>query len=330
VTFAAVDEAGAVVRTSKDLRALQAGLAPRVRSSVAAATVLPHSDLEREGLTTWDLDALPETIETRVGETTVRAFPALADRGDDVAIVLETTPEAQRRVHRSGVRRLLLLATPSPTGYVQDHLTSAEKLALAASPYPSTRALFADALVACVDDAVPELAEIRTRAAFEAARDRVGAGLVDALFATVSSVSTILATLRDADRAITAASSLALMAPLADARAQAERLVHPGFVSATGIARLPRIPVYLRGIVSRVARMQDNPGRDRQWMNEVEEATRRYVSAGGELPLDPDAPERLRHARWMLEELRLSLFAQELRTAEPVSLQRITRVLEGR
>jgi ATP-dependent helicase HrpA len=89
------------------------------------------------------------------------------------------------------------------------------------------------------------------------------------------------------------------------------------------------VAVYLSAIVHRVAKLQDNPGRDRSWLTEIEHATQLYVSAGGDLPLPPDAPEHLRKARWMLEELRLSLFAQHLPTSAPVSVQRITKVLGG-
>jgi ATP-dependent helicase HrpA len=228
---------------------------------------------------------------------------------------------------RAGIRRLLQLAIPSPVSYVQEHLTGAEKLMLAASPYRSTKELFDDCMIACIDALVTEI--FYTKAEFEAARDRVSAAVLEMMFQTVAQVSAILAAQRDAEKAISTTSSMALIAPLADAREQVANLVYPGFVSATGLAQLHRIPVYLRAITTRVSKLSDNPGRDRAWLSDVEEATRRYVSAGGDLPLPADAPAHLRHARWMLEEFRLSLFAQEIRTAEPVSLQRITKVLGG-
>jgi ATP-dependent helicase HrpA len=122
---------------------------------------------------------------------------------------------------------------------------------------------------------------------------------------------------------------MTLIAPLADARSQLEALVHPGFVSVAGLATLARVPVYLEGIKHRVSKLAENPGRDRAWMMDVATATERYISAGGELPLKPGVQPHIVRARWMLEELRLSLFAQHLGTAEPVSLQRITKVLTG-
>jgi ATP-dependent helicase HrpA len=325
-TFAVVGERGKVLASGKSLSALQLQLKAPARESVARATSTPKSDLEREGLTTWDFDELPRTLDTKHAGGVVRAWPALVDSGKSVSIQLMSTEVDQLRSQRGGVRRMLQLAIPAPTAYVQEHLTTAEKLALAASPYRSNAELFDDCLAACID-AVVDTSTIFTRSEFAAARERVNAGIVDAMFDAVSDVSRVLAAAREADRAISAASNVALLAPLADARAQLGSLVHPGFVSRAGLVRLRRVPVYLQGIVHRVGKLAENLGRDRTWQAEVQEATQRYVSAGGDLPLQPDAPAHLARARWMLEELRLSLFAQHLPTAEPVSLQRITKVL---
>ena len=209
---------------------------------------------------------------------------------------------------------------------MQEHLTTQEKLALATSPYRSNAELFEDCMAACIDAVVGDRA-IFTRAQFEAARNAVSAGIVDALFQVVAQVGGVLAASRAAEKAITSASSLALMAPLADAREQLSNLVYRGFVSATGTAQLRRLPIYLAGITHRVGKLQENPGRDRAWLTEVEDATKRYERAGGTLPLPAVTPARLRRARWMLEELRISLFAQHLGTTEPVSVQRIAKVL---
>jgi len=327
MTFAVVDARNTIVARSKDLSSLRLKLATRTRESVVAVSKPAPNALERSGITTWDFGELPTTIETRHGSGTVRAYPALVDLGAAVGIRLFSNPADQLRSMRGGIRRLLQLAIPSPVSYVQDHLTGAEKLMLAASPYRSTKELFDDCMVAVIDSIVGT--PFFTEAEFAAARDRVSAASLDAMFQTVAQVSAILAAQRDAEKAISATSSMALIAPLADAREQVANLVYPGFVSSTGLAQLHRIPVYLRAITTRVGKLSDNPGRDRAWLSDVEEATQRYTSAGGDLPLPTDAPEHLRHARWMLEEFRLSLFAQEIRTAEPVSLQRITKVLGG-
>jgi len=170
---------------------------------------------------------------------------------------------------------------------------------------------------------------LRTRAEFEAVRDAIGASIVERMFETVALVARILRTAREADRAISGASSIQLMAALGDARTQLEALVPAGFVSATGLERLRHLPRYLEAIVVRVRKLVENPGRDRQAMNQLEPSIAAFEAAGGRIPIDPEAPPHLVRVRWMLEELRVGLFAQELRTAETVSPQRIAKALAG-
>ncbi|MGN6503032.1 MAG: ATP-dependent RNA helicase HrpA [Pseudolysinimonas sp.] len=329
MTFAAIDERGRRLGSAKDLATLQGRFAERTRTSVAKATTAsaPDRSRERTGITSWDVGDIPEVIESRVGAGTVRGFPALVDEGASVALRVFATATEQAREQPRGVRRLLALTVPSPLGYVNDHLTQQEKLLLAAAPYPSTAALLDDALLAVLGEQVAGRAPY-TAAGFEALRSEVSAGLMDALFALVAQVAKAIDAGRIADRAISAASGLAFMAPLADARAQLNALIAPWFVRSAGLAALRRMPVYLAGITHRVERLADNPGRDRQWQTEIELAVALYRDAGGTLPLEPDADPRLAQVRWMLEELRLSLVAQHLGAVGPVSVQRIRRALD--
>jgi len=193
--------------------------------------------------------------------------------------------------------------------YVAEHLSRQEQLALAVSPYPGARAVIEDtarALLATGGEATP-----------------------DALFPRVELVARILGKAREAERAIRSATTLSLVGPLGDAKGQLGALLHPGFIATTGLAQLPRFPAYLDGILLRVQKLPENPGRDRVWQSELERATALYRGAGGPLPLEPATPPALARVRWLLEELRLSLFAQGIPTSEPVSLQRIDRVLAG-
>ncbi|MCU1526820.1 MAG: ATP-dependent helicase HrpA, partial [Frondihabitans sp.] len=330
MTFAVVDESSRVVGIDKDLAALQTSLATDTRKSVARATETPKVTIQRADLTKWDFDDLPTFVDTKHGDTTVRAYPALVDDGASVSIQLMATAADQALATPRGVRRLLMLALPSPIAYVQQHLTSAEKLILATSPYQNTASLFADCLVAVVDDVLFRVKPdgiVFTKKEFETVRDRVNAAVMDSMFQTVSLVARTLTAARDADKALKQATNLALLPALTDAREQRDRLIFPGFVSGTGLQQLQRVPVYLVGIQRRIAKLLENPARDRAWMVEVQQATARYVDAGGAFPPGASAPASLVRARWLLEEFRLSLFAQDLRPAESVSLQRIQKVL---
>lgn len=350
VSFRAVDERGRAVGTDRDLAALQDRLSGRARASVArslsrqpqpaasrrgprpadAAPAATSAFAERTGLTDWSFDDLPDVVDTKVAGGVVRGYPAIVDEGQSVALRIESTPEAAARATRAGVRRLLLLSVPSPSAYVLDHLTSAEKLAVAASPYPSAKALVEDARVA-VADAVTERSTggnpVRTRAAFDTVRDALSAAVVDELFDTVSLTARILTAARDVERAVREQNSLTLLGTLNDVKGQLAGLLYPGFVSRTGLARLAHLPRYLRGALERVRSLPDNPGRDRQRMTEFERAATVFAEAGGTIPAPAGATPAIEHARWLLEELRVSLFAQQLGTAEPVSLQRIQKAL---
>ncbi|TCL81455.1 MULTISPECIES: ATP-dependent RNA helicase HrpA [unclassified Rathayibacter] len=333
VTFAIADERGRTVAAGKELAPLAERLRGRVRDEVARVVEARVPDaLERRGIKTWDMAELPRVTDTRQGGNTIRAYPALIDDGDSVSIRLLATAEDQAREHPRGVRRLLLLATPSPVAYVQQYLTANEKLVLAQSPYQNTTALFGDCLLACVDAVLWRMKPdgmLFLRAEFDAVRDRVSGSVMDSMFETVKTVTTILTTARGVEKALKASTSMALLPALTDAREQLTGLVHPGFVSATGLERLRHLPRYLGGITERFGKIGENVGRDRVWLNEVQAAQELYRSAGGTIPLPPHAPERLVRARWLIEELRISFFAQSLGTVESVSLQRIRKVLAG-
>lgn len=333
ISFRAVDERGRALGVEKDLTLLQAKLAEKTRTQVAKVAQARRADpIERTGLTKWDFDELPRFIDSDQGGHTVRGYPALVDHRDSVAIEIMATEADQLRALPGGVRRLLLLQTASPVSYVQNHLTAPEKLTLAASPYPSTPALFEDCLAACINDVLYRMnpsGAVFMRAEFEKIRDRVSQSVMNSMFETVSLVSRVLGAAREADKALSSATSLSLLPALADMKAQRAGLVYPGFVSATGLTRLRDLPRYLAGITHRAQRLPDNPNRDRAWQNDIEAATARFTAAGGKIPLPEHAAENLVRARWMLEEFRISLFAQHLGTSESTSLQRITKVLDA-
>jgi len=168
---------------------------------------------------------------------------------------------------------------------------------------------------------------VRSRATFDAVRDAFSGVVVDELFQAVSLVARILTGARDVERAVRDQNSLTLLASLNDVKAQLAGLVYPGFVARTGVERLAHVPRYLRGALDRVKALSDSPGRDRQRQTEYERATTLYTESGGTFPLAVGAPPPLARVRWLLEEYRVSLFAQALGTAEQVSLQRIQKAL---
>ncbi|GAB3600592.1 ATP-dependent RNA helicase HrpA [Microbacterium tumbae] len=348
MNFRAVDERGRVAGSARDLSALQSELSDRARASVArsiartdqsrrpdAAVVAAaaRGPLEQAGLTSWTFGELPAVLDTRVAGGVVRGYPAIIDEGRTVSVRVEATAESAEAATRGGILRLVLLNVPSPASYVQEHLTSQEKLALAASPYQNAAALIEDARAAVaravIDETVPG-GIVRTEVAFARVRDAVNAALVDRLFATVSLIARTLTASREVERGIKAQNSLALLGPLNDIRSQLSGLIRPGFVSAAGVDRLAHFPRYLEGMLDRLKTLANEPGKDRARMTEFERMARAFEDAGGAIPLPTDAPGALEEVRWLLEEYRISVFAQRLGTAQPVSPQRIQKALSGR
>lgn len=347
MNFRAVDERGRVAGSDRDLRALQTQLSDRARSSVARSIAAPprtsgplrvSSDpapkIEQTGLTAWTVGDLPEVLDTRVAGGVVRGYPAIVDQGKTVSVRVESTADAAAAATRAGVLRLVLLGVPSPSSYVQEHLTSQEKLALAASPYQTAAALIEDCRAAVarrvIDAATDGTGIVRSESEFTRVRDAVSASLVDDLFACVSLVARVLTKAREVERGIKAQNSLALLGPLNDIRTQLSGLLHPGFVSAAGVERLAHFPRYLEGMLDRLKTLTNEPGKDRARMTEFERMAKAFEDAGGTTPLAADAAPALIEVRWLLEEYRISVFAQRLGTAQAVSPQRIMKALAGR
>jgi len=361
--FQVVDADGRVLGSGRQLQELQQRLADRAREAVAVrvqtqeaagrgagehsrtvddgsgrAAARPQRGpiAERAGLRSWELGELPAFVDVPGGGRSgaryvVRAYPALVPEGDAVALRLLGSAEEQAAAHPAGVRRLLRLALPSPLPYVQEHLTAAEKLSLASSPYPGGPAgLLDDGLDAIIADRLARLCPdgmIRSAEDYERVLSEVTAASMDELFRLAGLAARILDGWRRADRAIRDTPAREHLPALQDARAQLDALVFPGFLSRTGLERLPRLPVYLEALRLRLERLPGDAARDRARMAEVRTATERYLGAGGTLPLEPGTPAGVVSARWLLEELRVSLWAQQLGTAGPVSLQRIVRAL---
>ncbi|MBY6062444.1 ATP-dependent RNA helicase HrpA [Microbacterium esteraromaticum] len=348
MNFRAVDERGRVAGSARDLGELQQKLSDRSRQSVtrslqrptpragaahdakAVAAASVRAPIERDDLTDWTFGDLPDVLDTKVAGGTVRGYPAVIDRGASVSVRVEATADAATAATREGVLRLVLLNLPSPASYVQSHLTAPEKLALAASPYASVAALIEDSRVAVVRALIEQHLPggvTRNQAEYTRVRDAVNAELVDSLFACVSLVARILTKSRDVERGIKAQNSLALLGPLNDIRTQLAGLIRPGFVSSTGVERLNHLPRYLDGMLDRLKTLSNEPGKDRTRMTEYERMQKAFEDAGGTIPLPADAPAALVEVRWLLEEYRISVFAQRLGTAQPVSPQRIMKAL---
>ncbi|MEV4463951.1 ATP-dependent RNA helicase HrpA [Micromonospora echinofusca] len=325
VSFRVLDEENKPVAEGKDLPALQRRLKAEVRQVVAAAA----PDVVRTGLRTWSIDDLPRTIEQVRAGYAVTAYPALVDEGDTVGVKVFDSPAEQEAAHWAGTRRLLRLTVPSPAKFLQGRLSNEAKLALSRNPHGGVQELISDAAGAAIDKLIGDAGGPAWDAeGFAALRDKVRADLVDTVVEIMDRVRRVLAAAYTVEQRLGATRNLAVVAALADIRAQLNGLVHKGFVTETGYARLPDLLRYLTAIERRLDRLPGNPQRDKQQQDRVAVVQKEYQEMLAALPPGRRQSAAVRQIRWMIEELRVNVFAQALGTPYPVSEQRIYRAMD--
>ena len=288
------------------------------------------------------MPTLPRSITQTSGSMTLRAFPALVPQGTAAAPaagvrVMASAAEADRE-HRAGLARLLLARIALATNRVTTRWTGREALMLAASPYADTAALVADAQLASALALVDELstpADVRDPEAFEtlvaAARD----AHEDRVYQILSHVVRALEASAEADAAVRSHPQASLKETTRDVAAHGKTLLYEGFVSATPASALPHLGRYLRAGAMRIERAASSPGaltRDLEDMDRIHQAEAEIAATREALerrPYDARRDAALTQARWMAEELRVSMFAQTLGTPNKVSMKRLLGVLAG-
>jgi ATP-dependent helicase HrpA len=357
VSFKVVDSKGKVLDEGKDLAALQERLAPATRRAIAESlgatpgTTAPRSPgkgagrpaagtptvpgdgpppgtgfTEQSGLTAWTFGTVQRQVSNTIKGHTITGYPALVDQGTSVALRVFQTPSEQQAAMRGGVIRLLALRVPAPDRYVLEHLNNTEKLTFSQNPHGSVSALIADCALAAIDKLTP--AELPwDRRSFDELYEQVRAELIDTVFSVTAVVERILASTRRIEKQLKGTTSLALISALNDVKSQLEQLVFPGFVARTGYAQLSQLPRYLAAVEKRLEKLPGNVQRDALHMAAVQRLEDDFDDAVSALLPGRRAGSELSQVRWMIEELRVSLFAVELGTPFTVSEKRIRAVL---
>lgn len=324
--FRIEEEDGRLVAEGDDLEALRARVRPRLQAELTASA---GSTLERSGLRAWTIGTLPRTVELPGTGGMAKAYPALVDEGAGVGVRVMDTPGEQWVAMHGGTRRLLLLSVPGATlKHVQGQLGAGAALALATAPHGSAAAVLDDAMNAAVDALMAEAGGPAWDAAsFARLRDHVAGNLVERTTAIVAQVSRILALRGEIMERIATLAAPQYEAVRLDVARQAGRLVYPGFVAGTGVARLDDVERYLRGAVHRLDRVPDHRAADADRMKAVHELEHAVQERRASWPPGRPFPPALFEVGWLLEELRMSHFAQPLGVRGQVSSKRIRRAL---
>ncbi|WP_186033418.1 ATP-dependent RNA helicase HrpA [Burkholderia gladioli] len=278
-----------------------------------------------ENLTTWNFGKLPELLEIRRRGQTLFGYPALVDRGTHCDVEVFDSPEEAARIHRAGLRRLFALQLKEPIKYLEKNLPGLREMAMQYMTLGSQDEL-RDQLIdtaldrACLQDPLPV-----DDAGFHARRDE-GRSRLNLLAQEIARlVGQILAEYAGLGKKLAQAKPFA--AAHADMMAQLGALVGKRFVIDTPYPQLAHFPRYLKGIAMRIDKLKADAARDARQLAEFAPLNQQYQRALSQRGGAADA--RLTEFRWLLEELRISLFAQELRTPMPVSVKRLHKVWES-
>ncbi|WP_153503003.1 ATP-dependent RNA helicase HrpA [Cumulibacter manganitolerans] len=325
MTFRVVDETAQVVGAGKDLDALRERLGGAQRAQVAVVA----RSAERTGLTSWSVGTIDRSVDLQTKHGPVPGYPALVVEGDQLALRVRHSPASAEDAMRGAVGWLLVRELPSVGSQVTRALSPQQKVALTQAPHASAAALYADVQRAVARAAIDRAGLPWDEPAYAALRADARSHQVADTLTAMERTAAVLEAKMAADTALDGVRRVASVAvAVADIDRQLEFLVPPGFVARHGIARLPDITRYLRGVAVRVGRLRENPPRDRLSMLEVHDLLTEYAELAAAFPADEPLPADLTEIRWMIEELRLSLFAQVIKPRYSVSAARVRKAMD--
>ncbi|RZR48088.1 ATP-dependent RNA helicase HrpA [Vibrio vulnificus] len=327
VTFRAVDERNRKLKEHKDLHELKESLKEKVQETLSKVA---DDDIEQQGLHTWSFGELPQVYQQKRGGYQVKAFPALVDNKDSVEIKLYETEQEQISAMQAGQRRLILLNVPSPIKYLHANLPNKSKLGLYFNPYGKVLDLIDDCIACGVDKLIEEQGGLVWEPEkFEALKEHVRAELGDTVVDIAKQVETILTTAFNINKKLKGKIDFTMAFALSDIKAQIEGLIFKGFATECGWKRLPDILRYMKAIERRMEKLPIDPNKDRLHMLKIESVVKDYKELLNKIPKGLAVPENVKEIRWMIEELRVSFFAQQLGTPYPVSDKRVKNAIEA-
>ncbi|ASI90900.1 ATP-dependent RNA helicase HrpA [Vibrio mediterranei] len=327
ITFRAVDHRNRKLKENRNLYELKESLKDKVQQTLSKVA---DDDIEQQGLHTWSFGELPKVYSQKRGGFDVKAYPALVDNKDSVEIKLFETEVEQEQVMKEGQRRLLLLNVPSPIKYLHTNLPNKSKLGLYFNPYGKVLDLIDDCISCGIDKLIEGQGGLVWDAdKFEQLKEYVRGELGDTVVDIAQQVETILTTAFNINKKLKGRVDLTMAFALSDIKAQIEGLIFKGFATECGWKRLPDILRYLKAIEKRMEKLPIDPNRDRMHMLKVESVTQDYKELLNKIPKGMKIPENVKEIRWMLEELRVSYFAQQLGTPYPVSDKRVLNAIDA-
>lgn len=325
MTFRVVDENGKKIAESMNLDELKFNLKDRVQESISAVA---DDGIEQSGLHIWSFAELPQCYEQKQRGFSVKAFPAIVDEKDAVGIKLFETEFEQAVAMQQGLRRLLLLNVPSPIKYLHEKLPNKAKLGLYFTPFGRVLDLIDDCIACAVDKLIADFGGfVWDEAGFEKLRDFVRENLNEVTVDIAQKVEQILSLNHALNQRLKGKMDFTMAFAFSDIKAQLGGLIYPGFVQKSGYDRLPDLQRYLQAVDKRIDKLAQDVNRDRAAMLRVEQVQQAYQQLLAKLPKSKPISDEVAEIRYMIEELRVSLFAQQLGTKYQVSDKRVLAII---
>ncbi|MCP3974015.1 MAG: ATP-dependent RNA helicase HrpA [bacterium] len=318
--FRIVGQAGDVVAEGDNLEDLREMLRVEARAMVSSAS----HPLERDNIVEWDFGDLPDQVTLQGDGRPVVAYPALVDGGDRVSIRLLANRQEQTETSWIGLRRLLLLSLPNPARLLGAVLTNDVRLALVSSPYSGSDEWMADCLACALDEVIAGAGGlVWTASGFDRLLTTVRDDLAEALEQVGGRSAAILSAIHEVTQLLARTTGSRLTDAAEDVRAQLGQFVYPGFLAGVGADRLGDVHRYVRAAAYRLSKLPENPDRDYAHMVLVRSLEDELDALIEALPWT----HQMLDVTWMLQELRVSLFAQPVGAKGSVSEKRVRRAL---
>jgi len=332
MNFRLIDEHGGTLGFSRSLAELRAQYGSRVEQSFARAEVktdaaVGERDGELRGLTSWSFGELPELMEVKVGGREVVGFPALVDAGDSVSLRAFDTEDKAQAAHRAGLRRLFALAMKEQVKFVEKSLP--RELGLLFMAIGTEQELRDQIVAAALERTCMEAPLPSAQKDFEA-RAAAAKGKLTLVAQEIARLVTTVLTEHAALQKKLAGMNKAFPQACADIAAQLAALLPKNFVAAVPFERLSQLPRYLKAAALRLDKARADAARDARLMADWQALAKPFERELAAMRKSGVADPFLEEFRWLLEELRVALFAQELRTPSPVSVKRLQKMWEGR
>jgi ATP-dependent helicase HrpA len=322
MNFRIVDEFGKTIASGRDLNQIRRDLGVKARDTFAD---LPPGDWNRPKVVRWDFGDLPEKVEVHLHGTTLLGFPALVDDGKTASLRLLDSAEAARKAHPAGVRRLFMVQLAEEVKHLSRRLPRIEQLCLYYKPLGSCDDLKGDLMDAIADRATGDLGNVRTQGEFIEHAETGWRRLSIAATQVTELAWAALSAYHDVSRELLSHDfPPMLLYSVRDMREQLAQLMPPRFLKTTPAQWLPHLPRFLRAILVRLTKLQSaGLSRDQANLADVVPRWTAYRERATKHRRDNVIDPALEDYRWMLEEFRVSLFAQELKTSIPISSKRL-------